>query len=288
MAISAGSLEEVFYGFVISMILFGISVTQAWTYLNTNRDRWAIRFWVGIILICNLAHIILVSQVAHYYLMPSAGIATTISSPKMLVGFEWALTGIVQIGVQLYLARVIYLFRKRIWIPAVIAFLCVGLFGIEICTVNDFSLPSHSLEPRQDTAIRPKEDPQTLSTGTRVEMILFHAGVVLVDIIITVSMWNMFLPRNSFVLRTRTVLEKLIIYTVARGLLLTGVRVAHMAAVALKPADIFSWLPSQLLLSNICVVTLLAMSVVTLRCLVSHHLISPLQLERPHDISRDV
>ncbi|KAF8882692.1 hypothetical protein BD779DRAFT_912319 [Infundibulicybe gibba] len=120
MAISAGSLEEMFYGFMISIILFGISVTQAWTYLNTNRDRWPVRVWVGIILICNLAHIILVSQVAHYYLMPSAGIATTISSPTRLVALEWTLTGIIQIGVQLYLARVIYLFKKQIWIPAVI------------------------------------------------------------------------------------------------------------------------------------------------------------------------
>ncbi|KAF8882691.1 hypothetical protein BD779DRAFT_1542162 [Infundibulicybe gibba] len=102
--------------------------------------------------------------------------------------------------------------------------------------VNDFSLPSHSFGL----------DSQTLSPGTRVtiipdtrvEMILFHAGVVLVDIIITVSI-------NSFIL-SPNVLEKLIMYTVARGLLLTGV----------QPADAISWFPSQVLLSNICVVTL--------------------------------
>ncbi|KAF8882688.1 hypothetical protein BD779DRAFT_1542144 [Infundibulicybe gibba] len=96
----AGSLEEMFYGFMISIILFGISVTQAWSYLNINHDRWPMRVWVGIILICNLTHIIMVSQSTHYYLMPSAGIAITISSPMTLVALEWVLTGIIQIGLN--------------------------------------------------------------------------------------------------------------------------------------------------------------------------------------------
>ncbi|KAF8882681.1 hypothetical protein BD779DRAFT_1542111 [Infundibulicybe gibba] len=44
--ISPGQLEDIFYGFFVSTILFGICVTQAWTYINTNRDTWVIRVWV--------------------------------------------------------------------------------------------------------------------------------------------------------------------------------------------------------------------------------------------------
>ncbi|KAF8882703.1 hypothetical protein BD779DRAFT_1542223 [Infundibulicybe gibba] len=89
-------------------------------------------------------------------------------------------------------------------------------------------------------------------------MTSFHAGAVLVDTFITAGMWSMFSPKNYFVTRTRIVLEKLIMYSVARGLLLTLAQTVHLISMVVKPMDPSPWFPSQLVLSNLCVSTLLA------------------------------
>ncbi|KAF8882682.1 hypothetical protein BD779DRAFT_1542114 [Infundibulicybe gibba] len=240
--ISPGRLEDIFYGFFVSTILFGICISQAWTYINNNSDSWAIRVWVAALLIGNLAHTIIVLQVSHYYLIPHSGIAMILASPKILLATEWMLSGVIQIGAQLYFARAIYLFRRTIWLPAVIVFLCAASlvttsYGIAHPVVDNWALPP---------------------LGVRVEILAFHAAAVFVDIATTVGMWNMFSPKNYLALRTRTVAEKLIIYAAARGLLLALAQVMHLISVVMKPRDIISWLPTQVVLSHLCISTLLA------------------------------
>ncbi|KAF8882678.1 hypothetical protein BD779DRAFT_911357 [Infundibulicybe gibba] len=238
--ISPGQLEDIFYGFFASTIIFGISVAQVWTYINTNRDTWVMRVWIAALLIGNLAHIIMVSQVSHYYLIPRSGIAMVLASPTRLLVVEWVLNTVVQVGAQLYFARTIYLFRKTIFLPAVIVLLCMV-----------------SLVTTSYGVARPVAN-NTVSLGIRIEIIFFHIASLLVDIATTVGIWSMFSGKGHLVLRTRTVVEKLIMYAVARGLLLVLAQVLHLIAVMRKPGDLISWLPTQVVLSPLCICTLLA------------------------------
>ncbi|KAK0200363.1 hypothetical protein DFS33DRAFT_1360831 [Desarmillaria ectypa] len=48
--IPTGYYNSIFYGYVLSILLFGITVVQAWNYITTNSDHWLMRVFVALLL----------------------------------------------------------------------------------------------------------------------------------------------------------------------------------------------------------------------------------------------
>ncbi|KAF9070629.1 hypothetical protein BDP27DRAFT_1362501 [Rhodocollybia butyracea] len=42
--------DGLFYGYVVATALFGVTIVQAWIYIQTNRDKWPLRTLVGVLM----------------------------------------------------------------------------------------------------------------------------------------------------------------------------------------------------------------------------------------------
>ncbi|KAF8240314.1 hypothetical protein L208DRAFT_1384838, partial [Tricholoma matsutake] len=60
-------------GVVLSTIIFGITISQGWIYVNTNHDTWHLRLLVAVIILLDFTTTCLNCQSMRYYLMSNYG-----------------------------------------------------------------------------------------------------------------------------------------------------------------------------------------------------------------------
>ncbi|KAH0589752.1 hypothetical protein H2248_005472 [Termitomyces sp. 'cryptogamus'] len=90
-------------------------------------------------------------------------------------------------------------------------------------------------------------------------LILFHAFSVLVDILITIGLTLALRKTKTSFSRTRSLLQRLVIYTSSRGIVIVVVQLAHMAMYFIDSANLLFWFSMHLILSKIYVNSTLVM-----------------------------
>ncbi|KAJ7197056.1 hypothetical protein C8J57DRAFT_1418968 [Mycena rebaudengoi] len=92
----------IYWGFIISLFLGGITVVQAYMYFPHPNDRAGIQVTAMIMLILDLASSALVAQSIYYYLVPHFGSLDQFNSVTPGLSAECLLSGIITLISQMY------------------------------------------------------------------------------------------------------------------------------------------------------------------------------------------
>ncbi|KAH7929247.1 hypothetical protein BV22DRAFT_138573 [Leucogyrophana mollusca] len=243
--VSAG-FDGLYYGFMMATILSGISIVQGWVYLNScDKDHWGLRSFVGIMVLADLVTTSLDLKVMHFCLIENFGWLPALTVITRPVTLEFILTVITVYCVQLFFASRIYLFKKQsVWLSAIIVFFGTGAV---IAGVSGAGLFFHHDE--------------VSFLATRKNKILFGINggcAAIADIVITVVLtWTLSSAKRGFK-RTDTMLQKLLLYVVSRGLLVTVTQILFLIIYFIRPDQLY-WVPLHFISSKLYVITMVAM-----------------------------
>ncbi|KAF9458953.1 hypothetical protein BDZ94DRAFT_1269276 [Collybia nuda] len=240
------TVNGMFWGVLISTALFGINIVQGWIYINTNEDKWPLRLFVTLLFGIDIALTAICSKIAHYYFIKNFGNPIVLVDLDATLNAEFGLIIVIVFLVQVYfVGRVYMLHRDRVWISVVIAMGTVGTFVCGIISMNDIA--------------KGKGDIRTLvSTQMRIALGVDHALATLTDIFTTIALsWTFSTTRTTFK-RTRALLQKLLLYTVTRGLFVTIIQLAFLVTYQAQPFGA-SWVVLHFCLGKVYMVTMITM-----------------------------
>ncbi|KLO09491.1 hypothetical protein SCHPADRAFT_563536 [Schizopora paradoxa] len=239
----------VFWGFVVSTILFGCIVVQGYHYYTHtgSDDRLFLKSFVGVMIILDGVLTLLTADAIFYYLVKNYG--NPISLLYLTDSFiaESFINWTVVTASQLFYASRIYMVDKRHrYIPATIAFLAIAAqASTDVIFAKLFT--NHRL-----FANLAKHEFVVLSGIT--------SGLAsAADIIATAAMCY-FLTSHSdgFTKSTKHILKTLLFYSVNRGVLVVLAQAGILILFSIRPDQVW-WIPPHLCLSKFHVITLLAL-----------------------------
>jgi len=241
----APDFDGLFWGFVLATAFFGCTIVQAWIYLNTNQDSWPFRLFVGSLILADFTTTALNAQTIHFCLLTNFGNPIPLVQTTKTINAEFALTAIIAFATQMFFASRVYLFKKNQWvIPAVIVAFAVGqlvagLLGAALL----FKHPVVAL---------------LTTTAMKIRFGMNGGLATVADVTATVALsWYLSSVRSG-IKRTDTVLQRLLVYVVTRGLLITVAQILYVVIYLSFPTKLF-WMPLHLILSKLYVITLVAM-----------------------------
>uniref|UniRef100_A0A0W0GBM6 Uncharacterized protein n=1 Tax=Moniliophthora roreri TaxID=221103 RepID=A0A0W0GBM6_MONRR len=124
--------ENGFYaGFVLASVLLGITIVQAWIYVNTNEDRWPLRTLVTILVILDITTTVLNAEFVHHYLIKNFGNLAELSNTYVTVSVELLITIIIACIVELFFASRVHKLDLVHWVIPVfiVSTALAGLVG---------------------------------------------------------------------------------------------------------------------------------------------------------------
>ncbi|KDR66372.1 hypothetical protein GALMADRAFT_1158665 [Galerina marginata CBS 339.88] len=106
------------YGSFVSTFLFGITVTMAWKYFESNSDRWTLRLLVSTSMLIGLASSLCKVLLVHHYLV---GQSRDLRALKDVYTFlVYSMTGVIFLLVHVFFAWRLLSLTKSYWIPGLL------------------------------------------------------------------------------------------------------------------------------------------------------------------------
>ncbi|KAK7458093.1 hypothetical protein VKT23_009999 [Stygiomarasmius scandens] len=241
----SGSYDGFFYGFVIGTGLFGVVVVQAWIYFNSHEDRWPLRTFVALIVLLDFALTCINTQITHHYFISSFGNLIAITKINKSLVVDEFLTIIVVFCVEVFFASHIWRMHRFHWLIPVIIVSCAT--GAVVAGISSVVEMAHHNEL------------SSLGRRTMQLKIGFDCALTSVsDVFATVALsWSFFDSKTGFK-RTDTLLQKLLRYTITRGLFVTSAQVGFLILFLSKPQKLW-WMPFYISLSKVYVITMIVM-----------------------------
>lgn len=236
--------DGLYYGYALSTALFGITIVQAWNYFNANADGWLMRSLVAFLVAMDAAVTGVNTQILHHYLVDNFGNTDQIQIIIYSFDAEVMMTAVVVLIVELFFVVRIYKLNSQNWlVPAVITVLALGSFG---------SCTAFAVAQIQDDSFL------GLSKKDRVGTIsAFNGSAALADILITVALsWNLSQSRSG-ISRTNNVIQKMLTYTINRGVLVTVTQTLTLIMYSVEQTNLH-WMPTHLSINKVYVITMLA------------------------------
>ncbi|KAH7929264.1 hypothetical protein BV22DRAFT_1116995 [Leucogyrophana mollusca] len=244
----SSDFNALYLGITLAVGLTGITVVQAWTYVNDNKDPLLLRAFVAILLLADIGTTFLDVQVMHFCLITNFGNLAPLAVTTKAGLAEFILTVIVVYLVQIFFVTRIYLLQKeRWWISVAISFqllFATGALGTGIVALAD--LVKH---------------PTVQILATTENKIMFGitgSFSAVADVMITASLTVLLSSAKSGVKRTNTVLQKLIVFIVSRGLMVSVTQVLFLIVYLIRPDKLW-WVPLHFISSKLYVITMVAM-----------------------------
>ncbi|KAF9556134.1 hypothetical protein CPC08DRAFT_752694 [Agrocybe pediades] len=238
--------DSVFVGFIISTVLMGVTILQAWNYALTNNDSLGMRLLVILLMVLDIVITSNNVLLIHTYLIQHFG---DIFQSDVNWGYttQLGLTVIVVYMVQLFFATRVYILdrRKLLLAGAIASIATLGLVSsVYIVCVT----AKH--EDSADVTIR----------SIRVSAILGHGLVTVADAITTIVLSLNFMRARSEsgISQTVNILERLLTAIIARGALVTVLNGLIIILYVLYPVK-FYWLALQFLQAKLYIITFIAM-----------------------------
>ncbi|KAK0218772.1 hypothetical protein IW262DRAFT_1494811 [Armillaria fumosa] len=134
--------SSVFYGYVLSIVLFGITLVQAWNYIATNSDNWGTRAFVALLLGMDSVTTSLSIQIVRHYLISNFGNLDSLEIITYSFDAQLGITVIVVFMVDIFFVVKTYRWRQGNWLlPIVIlvfatASLAFGLAFVVNCALR--------------------------------------------------------------------------------------------------------------------------------------------------------
>ncbi|KAJ3784035.1 hypothetical protein GGU10DRAFT_388636 [Lentinula aff. detonsa] len=254
----SSTFDAFFYGVIVSVGLFGISVVQLWTYINLSRDRWMFRVVVITVFLMDMATTYLDIGLLHSYLVSHFGDLTIFATPETLLDLEILFTALIVFVVDLYFASRVHLLKQVHW--SVVAFI-VGsnVIALRKATFRSSKSDANSSAGRSyQHLVGDYIHPFSILCKARIIVALENAVTTVCEVVATVALaWSLHSSRTG-VPRTDTILLKLHTYTITRGVLLTIVQVLSLAFYVGQPTKL-TWIAFHMCLSKLYFITMAAM-----------------------------
>ncbi|GLB44973.1 hypothetical protein LshimejAT787_1900510 [Lyophyllum shimeji] len=237
-------VNGIFFGYVVSTVLLGITIVQGWIYLHDNRDRWTIRTFIAVLIILDIAETCCSTQLLHHYLILHFGDFEVLLRFSNVISADFAITGTIFFLVHLYYARRLVIVGRSWWLPGIIVALTIAMLVVGICTI--------AVRAQADVfgGLEQKE--------TKILLTMFHVLAVLIDVLITAGLTVTFSTTQTEFQKTRSILQRLVLYTASRGILITVVQIGHIVMYLVQPTNFLFWLSIHLSLSKLYVISTLA------------------------------
>ncbi|KAF9455487.1 hypothetical protein BDZ94DRAFT_1316177 [Collybia nuda] len=219
-------------------------MVQSWIYVHNNKDAWALRVFVLGLVSLDLAETACTTQLVHHYLISHFGDTNALKSSTNIISADFTITGITFFVVHLFFANRIWKLGKSWYFPAIISFMSTAMLALGISAVFE-----------QKTGLIEFADFQ--QHHIMIELSLFHGLSALIDILITVSLSWLLSPAQSGYKSTRTVLQRLLAFTITRGILVCLVQIGHILMYVLDSRNLLFWISLHLILTKIYVLTTL-------------------------------
>ncbi|THU93419.1 hypothetical protein K435DRAFT_840242 [Dendrothele bispora CBS 962.96] len=213
------------------VLLYGISVVQTYMYyLKYPRDSSLLKLIVFALSVLGTFHTILM----YHYLVRSLlkPYVLSYTRPQLLIDGEWSVYASTLVGVvmcfivQIFFARMIYHLTKGIW-KIVIASTCV-VFSVAQLAFGIF-FTTREIQVWELAGL------QTIVLTTMVPMLAFR---IVADILISSSLCYTLYDTRAGELKSRKLINTLMIYAMNRFVLTTVVVVIQMAVLIAKPQSI--------------------------------------------------
>ncbi|KAF9073123.1 hypothetical protein BDP27DRAFT_1319439 [Rhodocollybia butyracea] len=201
------AFDGLYYGFVVSTVLFGVTTVQAWIYVRINRDSWLLRILVASLVSLDFVTTFLNSQTVYDLLLANFGNIETLLTTPLPFKVEILISFVVIFIVNMSFAYRIYLLRQ---IHKSLAFIvaAIGTAGLVMGLVAGVAfLKQPSLSSINDRTVK---NP----------MITSLALSVVSDVLSTIAIsWSLHKSRTGFE-RSDSLMQKFFNFVVGRGLLL--------------------------------------------------------------------
>ncbi|KAL5512544.1 hypothetical protein ACEPAG_3197 [Sanghuangporus baumii] len=245
----SGTFGVIFWAFVVSTVLFGVSVVQGYFYYMHNRDSARLRLFVALMLTLDFTTTALSSQSLHDYLIINFGNPFALLYMTKPYISEYIVTSIVTILSQLFYASRIHLIATNHYvrwvIPVVISLLAFVAFGFAIASTIQIFRTERLISALQNDRMKIFAG---LNTGL----------AALCDIVATIAMCLFLASRKTEYKQTKSIITFLLFITINRGVLVAVAQIGFLTAYVSAPAKIY-WMPFHLSVSKLHVNTLLAM-----------------------------
>ncbi|KAK7683452.1 hypothetical protein QCA50_013285 [Cerrena zonata] len=226
-----GQFSPIFWGFVVSLVLGGITILQAYIYFYRFNDRLEIRTIAATMLALDVVSSALVAQSIYYYLLPHFGSLEPLSSVTPELSAECLISTIITFISQMYFVYQLYILHhlKRINIMFTILIgvgACLALAGGIACVITMYIFHHGVLSNRND-------------------MFAIFFGIAkafgaFTDILATVCMTVFLKSSITGVIETKKLLNNLIQFVIQRGALVTLIQTLLLITFFAAPNSL-SW-----------------------------------------------
>ncbi|KAJ7497729.1 hypothetical protein FB451DRAFT_241958 [Mycena latifolia] len=235
-------VDAMFVGIMLSLVLWGITLVQTWTYFNSNKDGWMLQALVFILFLLDTGSTALTGEMAHVYLVQNFGNLAALATVPVSAIAEVAFNVTIVFLVQLFFARRVYLLNQRRLVMPVI----ITLFALAGLVTGIFIVVDISKSPFVASLA---------SERMKIEVALTNTFEAMSDLVATFAMsWEFYRNRGS-IKSTNTLLERLLGVTVARGGLVTVAQFVTLALYVAQPTTL-NWMPAHFTLGKLSHITM--------------------------------
>jgi len=237
----------VYWGFVISLVLGGITVVQAYIYFPAPQDSLTVRSTAGAMLVMDLVSSALVAQSIYHYLLPNFGSLVPLGAITSELSAECLLSGGIMFLSQLYFVRQLYIVKGlgTGWWIAIISFCAVlGNAANIACVATMFKYPHNVLANRNYYF--------SIFAG------LSKGFGTAADILATTAMCIFLTSSKTGIPETNSLLTKLTRFIIHRGALVTLFQTALLVSFYAWPDKLY-WAPFHLNVTKLYANTCFAM-----------------------------
>ncbi|KAF8063389.1 hypothetical protein FPV67DRAFT_240996 [Lyophyllum atratum] len=244
------TFAPIYWGFVVSLFLGGITIVQAYIYFPVSqRDRMLVRVTAGAMLLFDLASSALIAQSVYYYLIPHFGSLLPLRSVTPELSAECLLSTLITFNSQMYFVYQLYnvkrLGRSRWLVLGSITGCAVMAFAGGIACVTTMYIFHHGV----------------LSNRNGVFAIFFGVAKgfgAATDVLATIAMCMYLTSSKTGITETNTLLNKLIRFVIHRGALVTLIQSLLLITFYAAPRKLF-WLAFHINVTKLYANTFFAM-----------------------------
>uniref|UniRef100_A0A0W0FW44 DUF6534 domain-containing protein n=1 Tax=Moniliophthora roreri TaxID=221103 RepID=A0A0W0FW44_MONRR len=231
-----------FIGTALSTFLSGVVACQAFTYMQSNNDKWFLRLMVVLIILMDLGVTIFNNVFLHYFTILHFGNISKLVPQverNYFITIELALGVTAVFIVELFFASHVYLLKRTHW--------SIPLF-IATCAMAAY-----------DGSAKQFKDPYLVfNRSSQIDFGLGGSLSALSDVTVTGALLWSFHQSRTGLKKTDSMLQTLFKYTVTRGILVTTFQIAYVIIFLVRNST-WEWACFQLMLSKIYVITMVAM-----------------------------
>lgn len=243
------SFGPLFWGFVISLLLCGITIVQAYIYFPAHKDPPIVRWTAFTMIIFDLTSSALYAQSVYHYLIPHFGSLTRFASITPEISAECLFSALITFNSQMYFVYQLHSVKRLgtttwIVIGSIAACAVLALGGGIACVVSMYIFHNGVLSHRNNFF--------AIGFG------LAKGFGALTDILATIAMCVYLTSSKTGIAETNTLLNKLIQFVVQRGALVTLVQTLLVITFYAAPNHVY-WLAFHINVTKLYANTFFAM-----------------------------